>query len=79
MQPDETDPPNRILAIIGALGISRSELARRAGLTRRGLNLVADGVNQSRLDTARKIADALGCSVEWAFPRLDSAPEERER
>jgi putative transcriptional regulator len=59
---------NRIREIREALGLSVQQAANRAGLTRRGLRLIENGEHTPRLDTARRIADALGAKVSWIFP-----------
>jgi DNA-binding XRE family transcriptional regulator len=50
------------------LEIPQAEFARRCGLSIRGLRLIESGEHQPKLETARKIAKALGTRVEVIFP-----------
>ena len=71
---DPADPPafpddwqTRLGEAMDARGLSGGELARRAGFTSQYVNSLRAGDRGGRLplDTARKLAHALGVSVEW--------------
>ncbi|MGH7906575.1 MAG: substrate-binding domain-containing protein [Candidatus Binataceae bacterium] len=49
------------------LGISQSELARRAGISRQALNAIESGAYQPGVETALKISRELGTTVERLF------------
>lgn len=57
----------RLAEAMEARGLSGGELARRAGFTSQYVNSLRAGDRGARLplDTARKLAHALGVSVEW--------------
>ena len=58
-----------------ALGITRVEFARRAGLTPRSVRLIESGERSPNLLTARRIADALGCRMDVVFPDAGTGDE----
>lgn len=70
---DEAPPPSgddwqvRLAEAMQARGLSGGELARRAGFTSQYVNSLRSGERGARLplDTARKLARALGVSVDW--------------
>jgi transcriptional regulator with XRE-family HTH domain len=65
---DEPDDwQGRLGAIMQARGLSGGELARRSGFTSQYVNSLRAGERGARLplDTARKLAHALGVSVDW--------------
>ena len=57
----------RLGEIMESRGLSGGELARRAGFTSQYVNSLRSGERGARLplDTARKLAHALGVSVDW--------------
>jgi transcriptional regulator with XRE-family HTH domain len=61
------DWQTRLAEAMDARGLSGGELARRAGFTSQYVNSLRAGDRGARLplDTARKIAHALGVSVDW--------------
>lgn len=69
--PDPPNPPEDWQARLGeameARALSGGELARRAGFTSQYVNSLRAGERGARLplDTARKLAHALGVSVDW--------------
>src|SRR5271170_2568514 len=50
-----------------AIGLSQSELARRAGISRQALGAIEAGLYQPNVDVALKLARELGTSVERLF------------
>jgi transcriptional regulator with XRE-family HTH domain len=66
-QPPVEDWQARLGEAMDARGLSGGELARRAGFTSQYVNSLRSGERGARLplDTARKLAHALGVSVEW--------------
>jgi transcriptional regulator with XRE-family HTH domain len=71
------DWQERLVEAMDARGLSGGELARRTGFTAQYINSLRskDRGNRLPLDTARKIAHALGVSVEWLT--RGSGPRER--
>lgn len=67
----------RLVEAITARGISGGELARRSGFTSQYVNSLRSRERGSRLplDTARRLAQALGVSVEWLT--AGTGPRER--
>lgn len=63
----EADWQSRLAEAMTARGLSGGELARRAGFTSQYVNSLRAGDRGARLpiDTARKLAHALGVSVDW--------------
>lgn len=61
------DWQGRLGEAMDARGLSGGELARRAGFTSQYVNSLRSGERGARLpiDTARKLAHALGVSVDW--------------
>lgn len=59
---------NRIRDIREDLGWTQEDLADRAGLPRQHLSDIERGVMRPRIDTAQKIAVALGVTVDEIFP-----------
>lgn len=61
------DWQSRLAEAMEARGLSGGELARRAGFTAQYINSLKNGDRGARLplDTARKLAHALGVSVDW--------------
>jgi putative transcriptional regulator len=64
---------NRIRELREVLQLSRAELADRAGLTVRGLRMVEIGEHNPRLETATRIARALGTRLDVVFPETRDA------
>ncbi len=64
---EDADWQERLAQAMEARGLSGGELARRAGFTSQYVNSLRSGDRGARLpiDTARKLAGALGVSVEW--------------
>ncbi len=64
---DPEDWQSRLAEAMEARGLSGGELARRAGFTAQYVNSLRSGDRGARLpiDTARRLAAALGVSVEW--------------
>ncbi|MDR1077244.1 MAG: helix-turn-helix domain-containing protein [Propionibacteriaceae bacterium] len=50
-----------------AAGLSQSELARRAGTTQAQISLIENAGRTPRVDTLRRIAEALGMSLVISF------------
>lgn len=65
--PEADDWQARLAQAMEARGISGGELARRAGFTSQYVNSLRAGDRGGRLplETARKLAHALGVSVDW--------------
>ncbi len=63
----ETTWQARLVEAMDARGLSGGELARRAGFTAQYVNSLKNGDRGARLpiETARKLAAALGVSVDW--------------
>lgn len=53
----------RLRALREAAGLSIVQLSERAGLPRQTIHLLENGQRQPSLDTARKLAAALGASL----------------
>jgi transcriptional regulator with XRE-family HTH domain len=72
-----SDWQERLSEAISARGITGGELARRTGFSAQYINSMRSGERGARLplETARKLAHALGVSVEW----LTSGTGPRER
>jgi transcriptional regulator with XRE-family HTH domain len=72
-----SDWQERLSEAIEARGISGGELARRAGFTAQYINSLRSKERGGRLplDTARRLAQALGVSVEWLT--AGTGPRER--
>jgi transcriptional regulator with XRE-family HTH domain len=60
-----------------AVGLSQEELSFRADLNRTQISLVEGGTRLGRLDTALKLAGALGVGVAELLDGVDWEPAER--
>lgn len=61
--------PNRVRELRETLGLSKQALAARADITVRGLQLIENGHNTPRLDTAWALVEGLGADrFEVVFP-----------
>jgi transcriptional regulator with XRE-family HTH domain len=74
---DVTDWQTRLTEAMEARGLSGSELGRRSGFTSQYINSLRNKDRGGRLphDTARRLAAALGVSLEWLLS--GSGPRER--
>jgi transcriptional regulator with XRE-family HTH domain len=65
--PDDGEWQARLGEVMTSRGLSGGELARRAGFTSQYVNSLRSGTRGERLplETARRLAAALGVSVEW--------------
>jgi transcriptional regulator with XRE-family HTH domain len=74
---DSSGWPERLAEAMDARGLSGGELGRRAGFTAQYVNSLRSGERGARipLDTARKLAAALGVSVDWLME--GAGPRER--
>lgn len=65
--PDDGEWQSRLGEVMTSRGLSGGELARRAGFTSQYVNSLRSGARGERLpiETARRLAAALGVSVEW--------------
>lgn len=74
---DVSDWQERLVEAITARGISGGELGRRAGFSAQYINSLRSKERGARLplDTARRLASALGVSVEWLT--AGTGPRER--
>jgi transcriptional regulator with XRE-family HTH domain len=72
-----SDWQERLVEAITARGITGGELARRAGFSAQYINSLRSKERGARLplDTARRLASALGVSVEWLT--VGTGPRER--
>jgi transcriptional regulator with XRE-family HTH domain len=72
-----SDWQERLVEAMGARGISGGELGRRAGFSAQYINSLRSKERGARLplDTARRLAAALGVSVEWLT--AGTGPRER--
>ena len=59
---------NKIEVYLTLNGLTNTELARRAGITRAHLWQISSGRIRPRIDTAGRIAKELGCTVTDLFP-----------
>ncbi len=59
-------PVDRLAELRKEKGWSKSELARRSGISRSYISECEDGVHSPSLDAALRIAKALGCTV-WSL------------
>lgn len=60
--------PTKIQSIMQAKGITRADLARRAGIKPPNVTRILSGErNDPALSTAERIAKALGCSIAKLF------------
>jgi transcriptional regulator with XRE-family HTH domain len=57
-------------------GWTQTELAQAAGMRQVQVSRLERGLRQPRLETARKLADALDTSVDRLFPSDGSTPAE---
>jgi transcriptional regulator with XRE-family HTH domain len=75
--PESTEWSERLAEAMDARGLSGGELGRRAGFTAQYVNSLRSGERGARipLDTARKLAAALGVSVDWLMEGI--GPRER--
>lgn len=64
---EEEDWQTRLVEAMESRGLSGAELSRRAGFTSQYVNSLKSGDRGARLplDTARKLAAALGVTVDW--------------
>lgn len=60
-------PAEKIKRIIEDAGWSGSELARRAKVTQRTVSYVISGSRNPRVDSAIRIAEALGVDAHWLW------------
>ncbi len=58
-----------------ASGISRRELAEKAGISRNGLACLERGEYLPRLSTAKALAEVLGVPIQELFPEVGDAAE----
>ncbi len=65
--PEQDDWQSRLAEAMEARGLTGGELARRAGFTAQYVNSLKNGDRGARLplETARKLAAALGVTVDW--------------
>jgi transcriptional regulator with XRE-family HTH domain len=79
--PDETTLGQRIQAVRKRRGLTQNELARAAGVSESLVKKLEQGeINDTRLETAHKIAAALGVPTSTLMPQGDApvpAPESR--
>lgn len=61
-----------IEAIRKPLGIKQGELAERAGISPSHMNKIEHGVEIPRIETAARIAQALGCSLDAIAPVIQT-------
>lgn len=54
----------KVESLADSLGLSRRQLAEKAGVTQESLRRLLIGANRPRLTTAIRLADALGVSIE---------------
>lgn len=67
-------PPVRLRALREASGLSQAQLAERAGVSRALVSAVERGLHRPAVDTALRLASAVGTTVEELFaPRPDAA------
>lgn len=67
----------RLQAILKEQGVSQSEVARRAGLTRQAVSNICNG-NEPSLDTVRRIAAALEVTEGALVDGTQSPPKNPE-
>jgi len=65
---------NRVRDIRKARGWTQRELAEASGLPRPHIGAIERGHMRPRIDTARKVADALDVTLDALWPRADSVP-----
>jgi len=58
-----TNPGEFLLATRWKLGISQAELAERAGISQQHIQLLESGRTDARLDTWRRVFDAVHCDL----------------
>lgn len=63
-----------IRAIREPLGILQGELAERAGISPSHMNKIENGVESPRIETAARIAKALGVSLDAIAPVIEPVP-----
>ena len=66
----EVEAPSRVREIRLALGWSEVHASKRCGLTRKAYRAIERGEADPHLGSMIKIANAFGCTVEWAFPAI---------
>lgn len=59
--------PARLTALRERAGLSQSEIARRAGISRQAYRKLEDGTSIPSMDTLVKLAEALGISPRKFF------------
>ena len=62
--------PNNIKSLIDSKGLKKSYVAEKAGISESHLRKITNGKSIPSLTVSRKIANALGESVEKVFPWL---------
>lgn len=60
--------PNNIKSLIDSKGLKKSYVAEKAGISESHLRKITNGKSIPSLPISRKIANALGESVEKVFP-----------
>ena len=64
------DMRSRIYELCRQRGMTRDELARLSGVTRRALDKYeANGLERAQLGTVASVARALGCSIEELYEK----------
>ncbi|MEY2808135.1 MAG: helix-turn-helix transcriptional regulator [Planctomycetia bacterium] len=60
-----------------ARGMSQSDLAKAAGVSRQSIHALERGAHEPRLSLAYRVADALGATLESVFPAPQKAPAKK--
>lgn len=63
--------PERLRQAREALGMSKAELGRRVSVSGQAVSKWEAGLSQPLGHTARKLAEVLGCSMEWLYGLTD--------
>jgi transcriptional regulator with XRE-family HTH domain len=59
-------------------GMTQSELARKAGVSRSGINVIIKGQNKPSTNLLKEISKALGIPIETLYREAGFLPDEKE-
>jgi putative transcriptional regulator len=68
---------NNVERVREARGMSQSDLAKAAGVSRQSIHALERGAHEPRLSLAYRVADALGATLESVFPAPQKAAAKR--
>ncbi len=68
---------NNVERVREARGMSQSDLAKAAGVSRQSIHALERGAHEPRLSLAYRVADALGATLEAVFPAPQKVPAKK--